>query len=47
VACYPEDGNTAGEVIRQADASMYMVKRGTRDNVGVAGRGPLDGHAKS
>lgn len=39
VATWPEDGETAQEVIRAADQMMYLVKATTRDGVAVAGRG--------
>jgi diguanylate cyclase (GGDEF)-like protein len=41
LATYPHDGRTAHDVIRQADGMMYMVKKSTRDNIGVAQRGML------
>ena len=39
VATWPEDGATVQEIIRSADAMMYLVKGTTRDNVAIAGRG--------
>jgi len=42
VSTYPEDGQNGGDIIRQADESMYMVKRAARNGVGVARRGLLN-----
>jgi diguanylate cyclase (GGDEF)-like protein len=39
VATWPEDGGTVHQIIRSADAMMYMVKGSTRDNIAVAGKG--------
>ncbi|MBT9331261.1 sensor domain-containing diguanylate cyclase [Paracidobacterium acidisoli] len=39
VATWPEDGRTVHEIIRAADAMMYLVKASTRDSVAVAGHG--------
>jgi diguanylate cyclase (GGDEF)-like protein len=39
VATWPEDGRSVHEIIRAADAMMYLVKGTTRDNVAVAGKG--------
>lgn len=36
VASFPEDGQTGQEIIRAADAMMYLVKGSTRDDVAVA-----------
>lgn len=42
VASYPEDGLTAQDIVRTADAAMYLVKNTTRDGVAVAsGNHPL------
>jgi diguanylate cyclase (GGDEF)-like protein len=41
VASWPEDGVSVHEIIRAADAMMYLVKGSTRDNVAVAGIGLL------
>jgi diguanylate cyclase (GGDEF)-like protein len=38
VASFPEDGHTGQEIIRAADAMMYLVKGSTRDDVAVAER---------
>jgi diguanylate cyclase (GGDEF)-like protein len=43
VATYPEDGRSIHEVIRVADAMMYLVKNSTRDNVAVAGQHTVRG----
>lgn len=40
VATYPEDGFTGQEIVRAADAAMYLVKRTTRDGVAIAARTP-------
>ncbi len=39
LASYPEDGQTANEIIRAADDMMYLVKNSTRDNIAIAQRG--------
>lgn len=39
VATWPEDGKSVHEIIRAADAMMYLVKGATRDNIAVAGKG--------
>jgi len=41
VATYPEDGNSVHQIIRAADAMMYLVKGSTRDSVAVAGQNAL------
>ncbi len=42
VASYPEDGLTGQDIVRTADAAMYLVKNTTRDDVAVAsGRNPI------
>lgn len=41
VATWPEDGSTIHDVIRAADAMMYLVKGANRDNIAVAGKGVL------
>lgn len=38
VATFPEDGRNGHQVIRMADAMMYLVKGSTRDDVAVADR---------
>ena len=43
LATFPHDAQTPHDVIRQADEMMYMVKNSTRDNIGVASRGLLEG----
>jgi diguanylate cyclase (GGDEF)-like protein len=42
VASYPVDAKTTHEIIRQADAMMYLVKNATRDNIAIAQRGLLE-----
>ena len=42
IACFPEDGQTGSDIIRQADESMYRVKREQRNGIYVAGRGRLE-----
>ncbi|HEX5236212.1 MAG TPA: sensor domain-containing diguanylate cyclase [Silvibacterium sp.] len=39
VATWPEDGASVHEIIRAADAMMYLVKGASRDNIAVAGKG--------
>lgn len=39
VATWPEDGRTVHQIIRSADAMMYLVKSATRDNIAIAGKG--------
>lgn len=39
VATWPEDGGTVHQIIRSADAMMYLVKSATRDNIAIAGKG--------
>lgn len=39
VATWPEDGLTVHQIIRSADAMMYLVKGATRDNIAIAGKG--------
>ncbi len=34
IAIYPEDGNTAEELIRQADRTMYLIKESGKNNYG-------------
>lgn len=41
VATYPEDGNSVHQIIRAADAMMYLVKGSTRDNIAIAGQNAL------
>jgi diguanylate cyclase (GGDEF)-like protein len=41
LATYPHDAREAHDIIRQADAMMYMVKNSTRDNIGIAQRGVM------
>ena len=41
LATYPHDAKEAHDIIRQADAMMYMVKNSTRDNIGIAQRGVM------
>jgi diguanylate cyclase (GGDEF)-like protein len=36
VAACPEDGPTGQDIVRAADAAMYLIKRTTRDGVAVA-----------
>jgi diguanylate cyclase (GGDEF)-like protein len=43
VATFPHDARTAHDIIRQADEMMYIVKNSTRDNIGVAQRGVMNG----
>src|SRR5215813_13909394 len=43
LATFPHDAQTPHDIIRQADEMMYMVKNSTRDNIGVASRGMLEG----
>lgn len=38
VASYPEDGSSGQDIVRAADAAMYLVKGTTRDDVAVAGK---------
>lgn len=40
VATYPEDGFTGQDIVRAADAAMYLVKGTTRDGVAIASRTP-------
>ncbi|MGH9585388.1 MAG: diguanylate cyclase [Acidobacteriaceae bacterium] len=42
VATWPEDGGTVHQIIRSADAMMYLVKGSTRDNIAVAGKGLVE-----
>jgi diguanylate cyclase (GGDEF)-like protein len=42
VATWPEDGSSVHEIIRAADAMMYLVKGATRDNIAIAGKGLID-----
>jgi GGDEF domain-containing protein len=44
LATFPHDAQTPHDVIRQADEMMYAVKNSTRDNIGVASRGLLEGN---
>lgn len=39
LAAYPEDDQTAPELIHAADQAMYCVKNTTRDNISAAGSG--------
>lgn len=39
VATWPEDGSTVHQIIRSADAMMYLVKGASRDNIAIAGKG--------
>jgi diguanylate cyclase (GGDEF)-like protein len=41
LATYPHDAREAHDIIRQADAMMYLVKNSTRDNIGIAQRGVM------
>src|SRR5256886_6355961 len=41
VATYPHDAKTPKDIIRQADERMYLVKKSSRDNIGIAQRGLL------
>ena len=41
VATWPEDGGSVHEIIRAADAMMYLVKGSTRDNIAIVGKGLL------
>jgi diguanylate cyclase (GGDEF)-like protein len=41
VATWPEDGESVHQIIRSADAMMYLVKGSSRDNIAVAGKGIL------
>ena len=41
VATWPEDGRTVHQIIRSADAMMYLVKSATRDSIAIAGQGLL------
>jgi len=43
LATFPHDAQTPHDIIRQADEMMYMVKNTTRDNIGVASRGVVEG----
>src|SRR5215468_10166497 len=43
LATFPHDAQTPHDIIRQADEMMYMVKNSTRDNIGVASRGVVEG----
>ncbi len=38
VATFPDDGNHGQDIVRAADAAMYLVKRTTRDGVAVSPR---------
>ena len=37
IACFPEDGTDPAQLLKQADAAMYTVKRSGKNNVAVAG----------
>jgi diguanylate cyclase (GGDEF)-like protein len=39
IASYPEDGETAQQIIGSADEMMYLVKNSSRGNIAVAQRG--------
>ncbi|MFZ0661064.1 MAG: sensor domain-containing diguanylate cyclase [Acidobacteriaceae bacterium] len=39
VATWPEDGATVHQIIRSADAMMYLVKGASRDDIAIAGKG--------
>lgn len=41
LAAYPEDGQTAEDLILAADAAMYQVKNTTRDDISAAGSGSV------
>jgi len=43
LATFPHDAQTPHDIIRQADEMMYVVKNTTRDNIGVASRGVIEG----
>jgi len=38
ISCYPDDGPTAAEIVRQADAALYRAKREGKNRVAVASR---------
>lgn len=42
-ATQPHDAQTPHDIIRQADEMMYAVKNSTRNNIGLASRGLLEG----
>ncbi len=42
LATFPNDAQTPHDIIRQADEMMYVVKNGSRDNIGVASRGVME-----
>lgn len=39
LASYPDDARTADDLLKAADAAMYLVKSGTRNGVAAAGMG--------
>jgi diguanylate cyclase (GGDEF)-like protein len=43
MATFPHDAKTPHDIIRQADEMMYLVKNTTRDNIGIAQRGLMQG----
>jgi diguanylate cyclase (GGDEF)-like protein len=43
MATFPHDAKTPHDIIRQADEMMYLVKNTTRDNIGIAQRGLMEG----
>ncbi len=39
VSCFPTDGHTRKEILRQADEAMYLVKNTSRNSIALAGEG--------
>ncbi|HZD49696.1 MAG TPA: sensor domain-containing diguanylate cyclase [Silvibacterium sp.] len=44
VSSYPDDGKSAQEILRAADARMYEIKGGARDGVSFTGKATLRGN---
>jgi diguanylate cyclase (GGDEF)-like protein len=47
ISTYPEDGQSAQQMIRCADDMMYLVKASTRNDIAVAGMGLVKRQAES